>query len=273
MRKVLFISVLCFFSLSVGAQQKMSIWPNDVPGAVKPRQNPVVDLKSEKGVIYVRDVTNPTLEVYMPSRPNNMAVVVCPGGAYQFLAYDKEGIEIAKWLAKQGFTAYVLSYRVPNQRMGALQDVQRSIRMVRESNKAITKVGVIGFSAGGSLSARAATRFNEKTYAAVDAADQLSCRPDFAMLIYPAYLDEGTNFALTPELTMSKDVPPIFIFATEDDPYSNSALVMAQALRYNKTPVEFHFTAVGGHGYGLRAGAGKVWPKYAEKWLKETVIK
>lgn len=131
----------------------------------------------------------------------------------------------------------------------------------------------MGFSAGGSLSARTSTNFNKKTYVPVDKFDSLSCRPSFTMLIYPAYLDQGPNLTLTPELELSKDVPPIFIFQTADDPYGNSALVMAGALRNAKLPVELHLLSTGGHGYGLRPGkiAAETWPVLAEKWLKSVL--
>lgn len=260
--------LLLFLGIGVMAQQKMDLWPDKVPGATKPKQAWVADIKTEPGVIRVTEVTNPTLEVYKPiGESNGMGVVVCPGGGYGLLAYDKEGTEVAQWLAKQGFTALVLAYRVPQQREGALQDLQRAIRLARQQYK-LDKVGAIGFSAGASLSARAATRFNETTYPKVDAADELSCRPDFAMLIYPAYLDEGANRTLTPELTLTEQTPPMFIFGTADDYYGNSALTMAQALRDRKIAVELHFMSKGGHGYGMRQGAGLQWPVYAETWLK-----
>lgn len=268
-------AVACLFLLlgaEAMAQQRIELWPGTVPGAVKAKQAWVTDTKTEPGVIRVTEVTNPTLEVYKPTGPSNgMGVIVCPGGGYGILAYDKEGTDVAQWLAKQGFTAFTLAYRVPQQREGALQDIQRAIRLARQQYK-LDKVGAIGFSAGANLSARAATR-SEATYPAIDAADKLSCRPDFAMLIYPAYLDEGANRTLTPELTLTEQTPPMFIFGTADDFFGNSALVMAQALRDNKTPVELHFMAVGGHGYGMRVGAGLQWPVYAESWLKGIVQK
>ncbi len=226
-------------------------------------------MTSEQSVIRLTEVTNPTLAVYPPvGESNGAAVIVSPGGGYQVLAYNKEGTEIAQWLARQGYTAFVLAYRIPNQQEGALQDIQRAIRVVRHQYH-LQQVGVIGFSAGASLSARAATRFTERLYPAVDEADSLSCRPDFAMLIYPAYLDQGDNRTLTPELTLTPQTPPMFIFATSDDFYGNSALVMAQALRDHKLPVDLHFLAKGGHGYGMRRGPGLVWPGMAETWLKQ----
>ena len=132
----------------------------------------------------------------------------------------------------------------------------------------------MGFSAGGSLSARAATLASNKTYLPIDKIDSLSCRPDFALLVYPAYLDLGNNRSLTPELIVNQQTtPPMFIFATADDTYGNSALVMTTALRDAKVPVELHFMPKGGHGYGLRPGniAAETWPGLAEKWLKRMI--
>ena len=274
MKKVVLTCLLFITAMEMVAQQKIELWPEKVPGMENLKEAPVLDTTSEQGVVRITQVTNPTLEVYEPQGEGNGAgVVVCPGGGYGILAYDKEGTDIAEWLAKQGFTAYVLAYRVPRQREGALQDIQRAIRLVRQDKKQLQKIGVIGFSAGGSLSARAATRFNETTYPKVDAADELSCRPDFALLIYPAYLDEGANKTLTPELTITEQTPPMFLFATSDDFHANSALVMAQALREHKIPAELHVMAKGGHGYGMRSGAGLQWPIWAEAWLKEVVKK
>jgi len=126
---------------------------------------------------------------------------------------------------------------------------------------------------GGSLSARASTLFTKRTYHAVDKSDSLSCRPSFTMLIYPAYLDQGPNLTITPELELSKEVLPVFIFQTADDPYGNSSLVMAGALRNAKLPVELHIIATGDHGYGLRPGklAAETWPVLAEKWLSSVL--
>ena len=187
----------------------------------------------------------------------------------------KEGYEIAEWLNKLGFTAAVLQYRVPKKQGGALQDVQRAIRIMKDRaetwNLNPDKVGVMGFSAGGSLSARASTMYEKDTYLRVDKTDELSCRPDFALLIYPAYLDQGENRSLTPELKVNENTPQTFIFQTADDRLANSALVYAGALRDAKVPVELHLLPEGGHGYGMRPGneAAETWPVLAEKWLKK----
>jgi acetyl esterase/lipase len=276
--KSLFTLFFILISLCSFSQKKeiIYLWPGKVPGETKEKQLPVMDKPRNDNVTRFAEVTNPAVEVYPadPSKSNNCAVIVCPGGAYRILAYDLEGTEIAEWLNKLGFTAFVLQYRIPDKKEGALQDAQRAMRIVRRNaskwNIDSEKIGIIGFSAGGSLSARTSTLFNNRTYQPVDESDSLSSRPSFAMLIYPAYLDQGPNKTLTPELELTKSIPPIFIFQTADDPYGNSALVMAGALRNARLPVELHLLPAGGHGYGLRPGkpAPETWPLLAEKWLQ-----
>jgi len=268
---------LLLFSLITFSQKNdiIYLWPGKVPGEPKEKQPPVIDTPKNDNVVRFTEVTNPAIEVFLPdaSIKNGSAVIVCPGGGYRILAYDKEGTEIAAWLNRLGSAAFVLQYRIPDKKEGALQDVQRAMRIVRKGASKWSidplKIGVMGFSAGGSLSARASTLFNKKTYSPVDKADSLSCRPSFTMLIYPAYLDQGPNLTLTPELQLSKEVPPMYIFQTADDTYGNSALVMAGALRDARLPVELHILPNGGHGYGLRPGslASETWPLLAEKWL------
>lgn len=272
MNKALKLTVLLLFTstITMMAQNNLhEIWPGKVPGETKAKAAPVFSPESTDGVTRITEVTNPGYVKIVPTVASNKeAVVVCPGGGYSILSWVKEGTDIGEWLAGQGFTAYVLQYRVPGKKEGALQDAQRMIRLVRADK--FEKVGIMGFSAGASLSERASTRFTENLYDAVDKADSLSCRPDFTLLIYPAYMDEGANKTLTPELTVTSNTPPTFIFQTADDPYGNSALVIAGALRNLKVPVELHFLPQGGHGYGLRKDmrAGVEWPKLAEQWLK-----
>ncbi len=262
-----------FLILSMSAQyvnKPASIWGKTIPGGAE-RKDLVWGQRASDGVAFTQ-VTDPTLEAFVPeaSKSNGKAVIVCPGGAYAMLAYEKEGQEVAQWLSDQGYNAYVLAYRVPNNRLGALQDIQRSIRLVR--SKGATEVGVIGFSAGASLSCRACTRFAEPAYEGnpKDRIDSLSCRPDFGILIYPAYLDEGPNHTLTPELTVTKDTPPMFVFGTEDDvKYSGPSVpVIMDAMQRAGAPIEVHYLTKGGHGYGMRRGVGLVWPPLAEQWLK-----
>ena len=278
-KSLLILFVMCSINVFSQKRELIYLWTGKVPGESKEKMNPKVDSSMKDGIIRFDEVTNPALEIFLPDKNmnNHAAVVVCPGGGYHILAYDLEGTEIATWLNKMGFTAFVLQYRIPDKKAGALQDAQRAIRIVRDNSKKWDidpeKIGIMGFSAGGSLSARTSTLFNIKTYEPVDKADNQSCRPAFTMLIYPAYLDEGPDHSLTPELQLLKDVPPMFIFQTSDDPYGNSALVMASALRNAKLPVELHLLPEGGHGYGVRPGkvAAETWPLLAEQWLKRTL--
>lgn len=272
--KHILISGYLFLIIGLAYAQQIDtiyLWPNEVPGATFQKAPAVVSNDTSKNVVRLSMVTNPIMVAHYPiSNTTNTSVIICPGGGYRHLATTSEGYEVANWLNTLGITAYVLLYRVPDNRPGALQDVQRAIRLVRKKDEK-QKIGVMGFSAGGSLSARAATLFNKESYTAIDSSDILSSKPDFAGLIYPAYLDEGENRNLTPELEISENTPAMFIFGTADDKYGNSALVMTTALRDNKRPVELHFIAEGGHGYGMRKGnyAAETWPSLFEKWLKQ----
>jgi len=258
--------------------QEIHIWPGHVPNENKLKA--VSKKVSEGTIIKVTEVTDPILQVFPAPvaagaavRPGP-AVIICPGGGYSVLALDLEGTEIAAWLNSQGISAFVLQYRVPQKRDGALQDAQRAIRIVRSRAKEFNlnpdEIGIMGFSAGASLSARLNSRYNDALYTPLDHADAVSAKPDFCVLIYPAYLDSGSNNTLAPELKLQPDNSPVFIFQTSDDPYGNSALVMASALRQAKVPVELHLYAEGGHGYGLRSGkaVSQIWPALLADWLK-----
>ena len=255
----------------IGQQYKSiptEIWPKWVPGSRIDKAAPKLDKQNPEHWV---EVSSPTLECFKPAadKRNGQAIVVCPGGAYRILSYVMEGQEIAEWLAGQGYTAFVLAYRIPGQREGALQDLFRAIRLVRAQG--FDKVGCIGFSAGASLCCRASTRWAETVYPARDKADELAQRPDFSMLIYPAYLDEGPDHSLTPELTVNAQTPPTFVWATQDDAAygAASSATLLPAMLKAGAPIEMHLQVKGGHGYGMRGeGAGKVWPRLAEEWLK-----
>ncbi|GAB5555522.1 MAG: alpha/beta hydrolase [Saprospiraceae bacterium] len=269
--------VISLSTLQAQTMETLLLWPDQVPGEVEAKHPPVQTENTKGDVTRLTDITNPALVVFEPEKQNDsgLGVIICPGGGYNILAIDLEGYEIAQWLNSLGYTAFVLQYRVPQKQEGALNDIQRAIRMVRASaskyNLQEDKIGVLGFSAGGSLSARASTRFNDDTYQKIDAIDALSSRPNFAILIYPAYLDKGANRSLTPELEITKETPPFFIFGTADDHHGNSTLVMAMALRDQKVPVELHLLPKGGHGYGMRSGnrAAEVWPTLVKQWLEK----
>lgn len=271
--------VMLFFLSMIQAQTRDTIylWQDKVPGEKEAKPAPV-QIDSTKGnVVRLTNITNPALVVFEPVKQNDsgIGIIISPGGGYEMLAIDKEGYEIAQWLNNLGYTAFVLLYRVPNNQNGALNDIQKAIRIVRSNSGKYKlnpdKIGVLGFSAGGSLSARASTSLTSHTYEKSDSIDTISSRPNFAMLIYPAYLDKGENRNITPELQITEETPPFFIFGTADDRHGNSTLVMATALRDHKIPVELHLLPTGGHGYGIRPGniAAEKWPNLAKKWLEE----
>jgi len=277
-----FFLILLFIAPNYSqTMETIYLYPDKVPNEKEEKHDSIVSADHSNNVTRLADVTNPAIMVFKPKETlnNGAAILVCPGGGYNILAIDLEGYEIAKWLNAMGFTAFVLQYRVPNKQLGALNDVQRAIKIIRSKSDLYkfntNKLGLMGFSAGASLAARASTLYDEKSYADIDDIDLLSSRPDFALLIYPAYLDMGENNILTPELDINGSTPPMFLFATADDPYANSSLVMVTALRNANIPVELHLLAKGGHGYGLRLGniAAETWPKLAENWLNKVIEK
>ena len=269
-KTMLLASAMLLAAPAWAQESERYIWPDKRPAEVVLKKGKMKQTMGEDDILRIQQMPVPTLQKFpVVKSPKGKVVIVCPGGGYQILAVNHEGTEIAQWLNALGYTAYVLRYRVPDNREGALQDVQRAIRIARAENPG-KQVGVMGFSAGASLTARAATRFQLPSYTATDETDTQSARPDFAALIYPAYMDEGEHHTLTPELTITEQTPPFFVFQTADDRYGNSALVISQALRNHKIPVQLHIYEKGGHGYGLRANlaeAASKWPKLMEEWL------
>lgn len=261
--------------------EKIYLWPGEVPGEKGEKSAPVFLPDRGDQVVRLAEVTDPVLEVFRPDRGTNngVGVIVCPGGGYHHLTLDKEGYEVALWLTQLGYTAFVLQYRVPDNYDGALRDIQRAISLLRsragEWRMNPDKLGVMGFSAGASLSARASTSFANRSYSRVDEADDFSCRPDFAILVYAGLMDQGENKSLSPDIVVKQDTPPMFIFGTADDKHCNSNLVMAKAMRDAGIPNEFHLMQEGGHGYGLRKGnvAAETWPVLAEAWLMRNIQK
>lgn len=283
MKQIISILITVFI-VNIGLTQvrdTVYLWSKKVPGELEKKHPPKQTDNTSGNVIRLTNVTNPRLTVYKPEKSNHTGagIIICPGGGYNILAINKEGYEIAAWLNSLGYTAFVLEYRVPEKQGGALQDLKRAIKIVR--NYAVKyeiddeKIGVIGFSAGGHLAAYATTNCNTNSYENVDEADKLSSCLDFAMLIYPAYLDKGKERSISPELTIKKNNIPFFVFATADDKYANSALTITKALRDNNISVEMHLLPKGGHGYGLRKGikAAETWPILAESWLDEILSK
>jgi acetyl esterase/lipase len=266
----------------------LALWPNGAPGA-KPTLGPEIDtttakdnLIAGKPLIRLGNVSTPTLTVYTPQGKNTgAAVVVFPGGGYRILAIDLEGTEVCDWLNSAGITCVLVKYRVPDsgpypKSSAALQDAQRALGIVRshaaEWHIDPHRIGVLGFSAGAHLAAALSTHFDKRLYEPVDAADQISCRPDFAVIVYPGYLAlEERDFAPNPEIQVTDQTPPSFIVQAEDDPvHVENSTVYFLALKKAKVPAEMHLYAAGGHGYGLRPTELPItaWPKLVETWLR-----
>ena len=257
------------------------VWPGKVPG--EPENSPpekILEPMGGKPVVRLTNVSHPTLTLYRPSTTpaSQTAVIICPGGGYHILAMDLEGEEVAQWLNSIGVTALVLKYRVPKRDGLAkhdlpLKDAQRAIRLARsqavEWGYQPDRIGILGFSAGGHLAATASTNFDRPGYEPQDNIDKLSARPDFSILIYPAYLVEKGQ--LTPEIRVTEQTPPAFLVHAYDDGVTpESSLRYALALKENKVPAELHMYTTGGHGFGLRPSKDAIsqWPARCADWLK-----
>ncbi len=258
-----------------GSQIQIAVWPKLAPNEKSSSTGKLGDTSG--GVTRITDVTAPQLYIYpLAKHVAAPAIMICPGGGYGILASDLEGSEIAHWLNKLGYVAAVLYYRVPKNRDGALQDGQRALSLLRahagEYGIDPARLGVMGFSAGGHLSARLAVEGIKRTYEPMDDIDKQSCRPDFALLIYPAYLtvSKGTN-KLAPEVVPSTGMPIMFLAQTRDDPYFD-ILPYAEALSRAGVTFKNCVYAEGGHGYGLRLKASvpaAQWSKDAASWLQD----
>ncbi len=270
-------------SVAYGAEKPttLQVWPDEVPGEKGDiDEERLLPPKGEKPVDRLTNVTKPTITVYKPvgEKDTGAAVLICPGGGYNILAMDLEGTEVADWLNSIGVTGIVLKYRVPRRKdrpkhLAPLQDAQRAMSLVREHADQWGidpgRIGILGFSAGGHLSATAATNFDRRQYEKIDDTDQISCRPDFAVLVYPAYLIEGDKLA--PEITVDAQTPPtFFVHAGDDRISSENSAEMYLALKQAGVPAELHIYTSGGHGFGLRPSDNpcSTWPARCEEWLR-----
>ncbi len=287
-RTLMFTTLMCGLFLTTSAHSgevvgSISIWPKEAPGEkgdvgtehAMPAQN-------NDNIVRLTDVSRPTITVYRPApeKDTGAAVVICPGGAYRILAMNLEGTEVAEWLNSIGVTGVVLKYRVPARKddpshVAPLQDVQRALGVVRkrggEWGLDPKRIGVLGFSAGGHLATNLSNNHTKRAYEPVDDADAVSCRPDFTILIYPAYLTGKSGTDLSEGISVTSETPKAFLVQTQDDGVKvECAVYYYLALKNAKVPAELHVYANGGHGYGLRPSANEVshWPTRAEAWMK-----
>jgi acetyl esterase/lipase len=276
-------------TVRVSAAETITLWPQGAPaeqggiGEEKDTTKPTDGLVGGKRLIRLGDVAKPTITVYPAPREKNTgaAVIVCPGGGYTILAMDLEGTEVVEWLNSIGVTGVLLKYRVPARKNRAryeapLEDAQRAVGLVRSRAKEWgvdpKRIGIMGFSAGAHLAATASCNFTNRVYSPVDTADEASCRPDFTLLIYPAYLTvEKEGDRIASELKITPETPPTFLVQAEDDGVRvETSVFYYLALKKAKVPVEMHLYPTGGHGYGLRPSPQTVttWPQRAEEWMR-----
>ena len=270
------------------ADHVINLWPGKPPGPQvnageeqdfnKPTDRPVAGRK----IIKLGNVSVPQAHVFLPpaEQRTGAAVVICPGGGYNILAWDLEGTEVAEWLNSAGVAAIVLKYRVPTGNLNPkwlapVQDAQRAISITRSHAAAwgieSGKVGVLGFSAGGDTAARTALAA-KRLYDPADVIDQADCRANAAILIYPAYLTNQEKSGLADDVVVTKESPPMFLAHAWNDPVTpESSLFLALALKKNEVPAELHLYDAGGHGYGLRAVDSlpvTSWNLRCADWLK-----
>ena len=253
------------------------LWPGDAPftDPAKAARPEFFDNSRHDGSLRLHDISVPAV-TFRPveSRGKAPAVIVCPGGGYAYLAYEREGFAICDFLNSIGFSAFLLKYRCPDQRTAARADAARAIRFCRyhadEFNIDPGKIGIIGFSAGGHLAAAVSAGKGEP-YPEADDIDKLPFVPDYAALIYPAYL-ATEDMKTAPDFDVTPHTPPTLIVQTEDDGIRvENALVWYKALRDAGVKAEMHLYECGGHGYSTvyRPGIPVTgWQHLAEKWFR-----
>ena len=266
----------------------LDLFPGPVPGETKPIGDEQVKKKGE-AITSITNVSKPTLTISKPPADKNtgVAVLVFPGGGYNNLAWEHEGTMVSEWLNSIGVTSVILKYRVPRRAdtpkgqppVQALMDAQRAISLVRshatEWGIDSKKIGVLGFSAGGHLAAWSSTNSDKRAYETIDATEQVSCRPDFTVLIYPGGITQRGGESLASEIHVTRDSQPTFLAVAGDDngPAIGSAAYYL-ALNRAGVPAEMHIFASGGHGFGMRNGKlpANSWPKRCEEWMREQKI-
>jgi acetyl esterase/lipase len=283
------VAVVLGLALPGAAAEKPSVidvWPGKPPGEKGDVGEEKVT-ENKPGATPFKNITNvthPTLTVYRPAKDKDIgaAVVIAPGGGYNLLAFDKEGEEVAEWLNTLGVTGVVLKYRVPRRPespkdappIQALMDAQRSVSLVRSKAKEWgidpKRIGMLGFSAGGHLTAWASTNFDKRAYDDIDDVDKVSCRPDFAVLVYPGGVVARNKDELAPEIRVSKETPPTFFAHAGDDPVRpENSTTMYLALKKAGVPAELHIYGSGGHGFGLRKSDKpcSTWTQRCAEWM------
>jgi acetyl esterase/lipase len=268
---------------AAGAEPSLTlpVWPGKPPGETGQVGEEKVEIVTTPPTKkQVTNVSRPVLEVFRPAkeRDTGTAVIVCPGGGFNFLMMDYEGEDCAVWLNSIGVTGIVLKYRVPAQPnvpryQAGLQDAQRSLSLVRSMAAQWgidpRRIGILGFSAGGTLAALSETNYDQRSYPAIDGVDTVGCRPDFAVNVYSGSL--GKDGRLNPAIRVSKDTPPTFItIAQKDKATPEGSILLYLALMRAGVPAEMHIYADGEHGFGMRPGTAPhaTWTARLADWMR-----
>ena len=273
----------------------VDLWPGKAPdetsdiGPEKVRMSPQLDRKQvevTEPTRLITDVSKPTITVCRPPKDKDCgtAILICPGGGYWNLYWQLEGEEVAAWLNSIGVTGIVLKYRVPRRpddvkgepARRPLQDAQRAVSLVRSKagqwGLNPQRLGMVGFSAGGHLAIATATSFAKRTYEPRDDIDRMSCRPDFAILVYPGYLKAKDKDELSPALSIPQGTPPVFLAHGDEDIISppQHSVCMYRALKRAGVPAELHVYAGSAHDFAVRTNdhSCSAWTKACEQWLR-----
>jgi acetyl esterase/lipase len=264
------------------ATEPIDVWPDLAPGETTRLEGEALPRNPAETPPVTRliNITRPTITVFPATNPNGTGVVILPGGGFGKIVPDKEGSEAAEWLNRHGVTAFVLNYRTTSGKdkpgwVRALQDAQRTLALIRADagrwSLEKDRIGLLGFSAGGQVAARLLSDDGKLAYDQIDATDDVSHRPDFALLVYPWNIYDAAKDALVEGVTVAKNCPPTFLAHTDDDRSSSLGAVYFYAgLKRYKIPSELHVYGNGGHGYGLRKIEGSQissWPDHAGHWL------
>ena len=259
------------------ASSTIMLWPKD---AANQERTGMGTPRPDRGDGHIRltDVTKPSMRFFPApaTKKPEPAVILCSGGGYNHVVTTKME-SIAKWLNQHGVSAFILRYRVPKKRKDAFEDIQRAVRIVRsrasEWKIDPKRIGVMGFSAGGHLAARVSTGFDIQSYQAVDEHDDISCKPDFTVLLYPAYMNKGKE--LSKDFTVSSEISPTLIVTAKDDKgFFPGSPIYANALKEAGASVRTHFFDKGGHGFSLRPKQYPLstWPDLCLQWLRDKKI-
>jgi acetyl esterase/lipase len=293
------VASICLLIASVVAEQALAgqpiivdVWPDKPPGDVgiegqemsRTYESPIIAGPTR----LITNVTRPTVAIYPAAKDTNTgtAMIICPGGGYHNLFWELEGEEVAAWLNSQGMTGIILKYRVPRRAgdvkgqppLGPLLDAQRTLSLVRSraADWGIDpkRIGIVGFSAGGHLAVATATNFEKRAYEPIDAVDEVSCRPDFAVGCYSGYFKAKEKDEVSPDIHIAHiptDTPPVLLTHSTDDKISDAehSVIMYLALKRAGVPAELHVFASGDHDFGVRQNEKlpSIWTQLCLRWL------